>query len=487
MTFLKRMIPVPLLIILLLMLAKGITWALVIPPGQSPDEPAHFSYVQYLGEENRLPVRQEKLESEENTYYSHELVNFLNKINFYKLRNTESKLILTDFERSQLYDSVRDLRSWTGNNYVTGYPPGYYWPVSLMYKVFYDEPIILRFFAARFSSVFMSLFLVIFSYHIARKVIPDSDTFPIVVSLMTGLQPMVSMISSSVNNDVLMMVFSAGLSYWLVTFLTDNRAKQSIPFILLGGVGMGCGLLIKAQLLYVVLFILLIVVLFMYIKSCTVKTILQTFSFLITPAVLIYSWWAIFSFKYYHSLFGVLGFNPIGSTKNGKLVDYLSLIFQKNAFNRIYIIWVKWFWAALGWLNISFESKWIYLTIIGIIFISCIGLLVGLDRWRRFGKLNTSVNIVLLTVFILFVLGNVGFLYVVEFDNYRKTLETMLQGRYLFTSIVPINILLLIGIRFLIKNTYHKHLDILFSLLIIAFNLASLGLILDAYYGVRIL
>ncbi|MFW6155938.1 MAG: hypothetical protein ACOC7J_01355, partial [Armatimonadota bacterium] len=36
-------------------LALSITWAVVLPLGQAPDEPAHFRYALFIAENGRLP------------------------------------------------------------------------------------------------------------------------------------------------------------------------------------------------------------------------------------------------------------------------------------------------------------------------------------------------------------------------------------------------------------------------------------------------
>ena len=47
--------PRPLTLLLVAVAVLGATWALLVPPGQAPDEPAHIGYVQVLAEDFRLP------------------------------------------------------------------------------------------------------------------------------------------------------------------------------------------------------------------------------------------------------------------------------------------------------------------------------------------------------------------------------------------------------------------------------------------------
>ena len=52
---LSRVLPRPLLLLLAAVALLGGTWALLVPPWQSPDEPAHFAYAQGFGESFELP------------------------------------------------------------------------------------------------------------------------------------------------------------------------------------------------------------------------------------------------------------------------------------------------------------------------------------------------------------------------------------------------------------------------------------------------
>src|SRR4051794_41738219 len=50
-----RRVPRPLALLLMVVGIFGVAWALITPAWQSPDEDAHFAYVQSLGELGRLP------------------------------------------------------------------------------------------------------------------------------------------------------------------------------------------------------------------------------------------------------------------------------------------------------------------------------------------------------------------------------------------------------------------------------------------------
>ncbi len=52
---LRAAVPAPLAAILVVVVVAGASWALIVPPFQSPDETAHFAYAQSLAERFAFP------------------------------------------------------------------------------------------------------------------------------------------------------------------------------------------------------------------------------------------------------------------------------------------------------------------------------------------------------------------------------------------------------------------------------------------------
>ena len=50
-----RRVPAPLAALLAVILVTGVAWALLVPPGQVPDEPNHIQYAQTIAERFDLP------------------------------------------------------------------------------------------------------------------------------------------------------------------------------------------------------------------------------------------------------------------------------------------------------------------------------------------------------------------------------------------------------------------------------------------------
>lgn len=188
-------------------------WFYLFPAFQTPDEPAHFGYVQFIAERNRLvdPAKDTKLSREvakslpilvfyvqfnpkvKINYSTHD---YYNKRNFIKALNNSSAR--TDFS----YDGFT----------ASAHPPLYYALSALVYKLFFKSDLLVRIYAIRFFSAILSMLTLYIIYLSARILFKDNFT-SLIVTLAVALQPMYSMISVSINPDNLMYFFFASFLY----------------------------------------------------------------------------------------------------------------------------------------------------------------------------------------------------------------------------------------------------------------------------------
>ncbi|MGC6583586.1 DUF2142 domain-containing protein [Paenibacillus sp. Dod16] len=454
-------------IILTIMLIKGLVWTFIIPPLQNPDEPVHFAYVQFMGEENRMPIQT----SEQS--FSHELNLFtmavkLNEVAF----KPESKYstnqpiydMLSKPENNNPLQRVSD-----GSNLAAGYPPGYYFFASLFYKLGYETTIIFRFYAVRIFSVLLSLVAVTLAYFAGKKMEPNSNFLASVLAITTGMHPMFSMIGSAVNNDIMMDVVSIALLLWLFTISTGSISKKTL---IIGGLLCGFGLIIKAHMVYVCGFILFSALL-IFIKKYGIKFTLRSAVIVSVPMLILYLPWAFFSLRHYGSFTGGVSMQPQGDVSLGLKWYFQNAFLNEAGRNRFFDLWIRTYWAKFGWLDTRFNSILIYKLVALIVITGLTGAVYGIIRRRE------NYKIVLFCL--LFSIGNVLFLYLVEIIYFSEYHNFMLQGRYLFTSLVPINLVLIYGFKYI----FQKHTNYVYysaAFLMILFNLMSISLIYSRYY-----
>lgn len=457
---------IPLWIILTVMLVKGLIWVYLIPPLQNPDEPSHFGYVQYLGEESRVPVQKHELS------FSEELSLFAGAVRFNEIQfKPEQKY----YVNHQYYDTLEQVKGNTemrvsqGSNSATGYPPGYYFLASFAYKLVYDGTIFERFYATRIFSVLLSLIAVALAYFVGKKIESKSILLACALAIMTGMQPMFSMVSSAVNNDILMITVSIALILWLLC-LIDSVTKKKL---LAGGILVGLGLLIKPQMFFVSGTVLLIA-LIVFIKRYKLAFILKSAAYVVLPMLIVFLPWGIFSFVHYGSVFGGVAGQPYGDPSHGLGWYFQNAFFNEEGRERFFNTWVRMFWGYFGWLDTRFSSVWIYKLIACIMITSMIGAIYGIIRKKE--------NYKVVALCMIFTFLNFAFLYLVEILYFSEYHRFMLQGRYLFTALVPINIILMYGIRYLLPPISKNYIYYSFALGMILFNLSSIDLILSRYY-----
>jgi hypothetical protein len=449
------------------MLIKGLVWVYIIPPLQNPDEHVHFAYVQYMGEENKVPVQTSE------PGYSHELNLFtmavrMNDIVF----KPESKYFIHQNFYHLLSDPKNnspEMRVSTGSSLAAGYPPGYYFPASLVYKLGYDDTIVFRLYAVRIFSVLLSLVAVTLAYFIGKSIEPKSIFLAGALAITTGMHPVFSMVGAAVNNDIMMDTISIALLLWLLIITKAFTNKT----LIIGGFVAGFGLLIKPQMFYVCGFILLFALIF-FIKKYGLVKALKSAAFVAGPMVVLYLPWAIFSYSHYGSISGGVAMQPQGDPTQGLNWYFQNALFNDAGKERFFNVWTREYWAKFGWSDTRFNSDTIYSVLSWIMLVGIGGAVYGILRRKE--------NFKIALFSLIFALGNLVFLYTVEITYFKEYHNFMLQGRYLLTSLVPINLVLLFGFRYIVPEKYKNYVYSTSALLMVVLNIMSMDLIYNRYY-----
>lgn len=463
-------------IIFCAVIIKGLIWAFVIPPFQTPDEPVHFAYVQYMGETGKIPLVGKfpnGISIEENSFLNavqENAIAFHSNVRYKNPKNEYKSLLDTHFSNQQRISS--------GSTPASGYPPLYYWLGSLVYRILQPYKIIVQFYGVRVLSVIIGSFVSGAAYYIGRKISPDNLFVGVSLAILTSFQPMFSMISSSINNDVLLDSAASICFAWIVKLITEKNVPSKKTLIF-GGFIIGIGMLAKAEMLYVcaVAFTTLGVLLS---RRHGFNIAVKSLVLLAITVIVIYGWWAVFSFLHYHSILGDMGFQPQGS--HGSIITYIRANFLEEwGIHRQYVLWIKWYWATFGWLDTQFPQKWVYWSIFLIELTALASVLV-----HSFRNKLSDITIKIAAFSFLYFIGNIIFLYAVEIDYFTTFGNLMLQGRYLFTSLIPLSVIIVVGISRFFPQLLFKYISYSLTTLSVLFNIACVYLELNRYYGFHI-
>jgi 4-amino-4-deoxy-L-arabinose transferase-like glycosyltransferase len=205
-------VPAPLAALLAVVLFVGVAWALLVPPGQVPDEPNHIQYAQSIAERFELPGQGA------NVYSGEEAVALGHALDGSLPGNPEKKPPWTRdaYERWQtaaasLADADRENGGgyiWQGDN-----PPLYYAYEAAVYKAiggdFFDRLYGMRIFSALFLLVTATG-----AWLLAGELFGRQRLLQLVAAAVAGLQPMVAFISAGINPDAGLFAFWS-IALWL--------------------------------------------------------------------------------------------------------------------------------------------------------------------------------------------------------------------------------------------------------------------------------
>jgi hypothetical protein len=217
-------------------LAIAVSWSLVTPPFQAPDEQDHFAYVQQLAETGKAPIQSPALPP-----WSSAVTLGLQSIR---------SLAANEQADGRPPWLALDVRAWAAANRLgpsrrdggglttaATHGPVYYAAETIAYDVA-GSSLWSQLTATRIMSGLISALAVVFVLFAAREVAPRRRMFAVAAALLVGLNPMFTFIGASVNNDV---GVNAAAALFLFLILRAALRGLSIPLAL--GLGLTLGIL----------------------------------------------------------------------------------------------------------------------------------------------------------------------------------------------------------------------------------------------------
>jgi len=401
-----------LLLILLGYLALGALFAVLTPPWQAPDEPAHYNYVRYLAENGQFPVLHPG-------DYPHA---YLEEI---KARG---------FPPDMPIEPIR---------YEFHQPPLYYALAAPVFRLTGGALIPLRLF-----SVLLGAGIVVAAYALAREIVPAQPAIALGAAAVVAFLPQHLATVSQVGNDVLAELLVALALLALVGWAPPARPASGFPWRQIGlGALLGLILITKTTA-YVVLPLALAVMVWRWVAEKAPPRRIVSDLLLVGGAALII---ALPWFARNIAVYGwpdLLGLRRHDEVVVGQLrtAAYLAQNGMESYIRRLGEFTFKSFWGVFGWLGIFMDSR-VYLVLALLSFLAVAGLafrsLVWPARTRGAAKraahapaAAAPVSARLLLIPALFTVIAYGW-YNVQFVQH--------QGRYLFTALLPIALGLALG------------------------------------------
>ena len=470
----------PKLLKLLLIAAfpNALSWIILIPIWQYPDEQAHFAQVQDVAELRKRPVGgydtsyeiafSEKLFGTERDRFGN------NKFTYHPEYRLDYSTNLYGLYEKEITTLPKSSRSQLVKNEATLNPPLYYFLGSLAYRLVNNGSLFDRVYAVRIMSAIIFLATVFVAYKIALLIFKNK-ILQTVLPTLVAFKPMLVFASTGVLPDPLTNLLFALVVYLSLKILLRGISKKIIlkmAFVVLLGV-------LTRQQFLISLPIILTAIFYQIFKN---KTQLQKY---ILPAILLLLVGTLLTFLIPQlSYLRNLSVHEIGRPDLGLLFKKSFIEHIKISLNQTYAQTLPWYWGVYRWLSFTLPPV-VYQIINRIALIAFLGVILRIVisvLRRKITDLDKALFFLIFSSFIYYVI-------LIVWDYYFKldySFSFGLQGRYFFPLVVAHFSIVLIGLaavfEFIFKN-YATWGYLVLVASIIAFNDVSLFFVSSSYYS----
>jgi 4-amino-4-deoxy-L-arabinose transferase-like glycosyltransferase len=236
-----RRIPRAAWICALIACLNAVCWSLITPPFQTPDEPAHFAYVQQIAETGRLP-------SSSGVDYSEEEQVARRDLRQLGVRwHPENHPVETRAQQRHLEADLAEPLDRVGSGgagVAAAEPPLYYALQTIPYFLGSSGTLLDRLELMRLLSALMAGVTALFAYLFARETLPGATWAWVIGGLSVALAPLLGSTSGAVNPDAMLLAVSAATFYLLARAF---RRGLTLGLAVAIGVVTAIGLLTKVN------------------------------------------------------------------------------------------------------------------------------------------------------------------------------------------------------------------------------------------------
>jgi len=400
-------------------LVRGVLLAGLIPPMNGADEPAHFDYVQRIGEDLRLPITQPGCIG-----YSAENRAVTSTLNEpIKFRPSRPMPPLGAFVPPDPANLAS--RATLGCGAALTYPPVYYVSAAVAYRIVRDAPFLQRFFAARLVSVGWGVLTACFAFLLGVAWFGRPRDGALLGTIVSA-QPMIAHLAASVNNDAAVTACAAGAFAAVAMLLNDRTNRRAFLLLLVTTVVGGF-----SKPLFGFILPMLGLGIALALGPRRLGSWLRSAA-LLAPSALAIAGWSI------HTRF--ISRLPLITDRR----PYLEVAKFTLDPRRLYVIWHKTFWMCWGWLDTWLDEGY-YSALALVMVLAAAGFVLAWrrvdlrDRWLFWFATGGSLAII-------------ASLHAVELMLVRRIGQVLVQGRYLL-PFFPVQALALVtGLRSLSRR-----------------------------------
>jgi 4-amino-4-deoxy-L-arabinose transferase-like glycosyltransferase len=401
-------------LILIAYFIVGGLFAIKTPAWQAPDEPAHYNYIVQVAYNGCCP----KIEPGD---WDSAYLDQLKAAKF--APDLLAKLPTVQYEDHQ--------------------PPLYYLLETPVFTLTNGSLIALRLF-----SLVMGAGIILCAYGLVRAFLPEKPQVALGTAALVAFLPQHLAGLASVSNDALSNLLIAATLLGTVLYLKGETAIREWHLGLL----VGLGLLTKVSTIFLLGFVPLAILVRWWVDSnqssvgnrqSIIRQLVPPLAAFFIPALVLGGIWWIHSINTYGfpDLFGLRQHDKVvtGQPRTAELiaqvgfVGYLKVALQ-TTFNS--------FWGQFGWMGVPMPN-WIYVILLGLLAVTGSGLIINLQPASDAPRMTPTE---ITTRRIIWTFIQLAILLAVLEYIYYNTVFLQLQGRYMFTGIIPFALVVVLGI-----------------------------------------
>lgn len=468
-------------LLLVVVAAKGILWSVLLPPLETPDEPAHFAYAQFVGEELRIPDRYHRHDGL--GPYSDQLQTAIDVMH-QPLLNPGDR---PDFGTGphgpdEHLPDARSPHSGGGGNPAAGYAPPYFIGAAVAYALPPDD-----FFTTlstmRLWSVALGVFAVWLVIGIGRRAFRN-EAAALALGVAVAFHPVWTQATSAVNNDAAVVV--AGAACTLVALDLALRPSRR-RLALIAGLTLGSALLTKPFAAAFAGPMLIGWAIGSARAGAPWRRRAQDVARAAFGVMVTFGAWIAISM-----VFGIpmvttddTGGTP-GSRTPGQYLHQLTL----NGWHNLHLNWVERLWGNLSWTDtpppptiVRIEAR---LTIAALLVVAvwlvCSVVDVVGRRWRGMSE-ERAVDLIAGVVLLSATISTLGLLHLIELRWFLRSGDTtLLSGRYAMMTVPAIIAAVPVMLRRLVPRAPIWSTTVGFAALIVALHLTAIHTVLERFY-----
>ncbi len=413
-----------LLIIFITFLGLAVSYLFWIPPGEGVDEAAHFAYVRYVKEQQRLPVQPTQPGDPIAVSMGHHPP-------LYYMLNA---LLITGQDTSNFAQVFRPNPhfTWVENDGRNG------WNVMIHagQDALPGTGVVRTFFVVRVAGIFYGLVTLLALFRAVHLAFPKISWLPFLATTFIAFNPSFVFMSATIHHDIFQAMWFALGAWWMMHYLHKQNASARLPIV--AGLLVGCAILTKVSGIVLGLGVATVIIM-QAMRQRSWARFWRDGLIAGGMAALVAGWWFVRNMILYGDFLGwnafshVFGFNlrPEPSIHAGFLE-----FFQQASRN---------FWGGFGFMHITFPEIGRYFWLGTAVIL--LGWLILWFRERKFLRQNVPVFIVGLIL-----LGGLLSVYL-RFSTIHLGAG---HGRYLFPAAFSIGILLSVGVMGLVGQNLLK-------------------------------